>query len=101
HARLIASVVALAELAAGETRRSAEVEAATIRARASEQLSESTINHLVTLLERQRRMIEALAAQTDRLGGAGVILRAPIRALDAERQHIHDILVTRRRTPQT
>ncbi len=99
HARLIASVVALAELAAVEIRTSAEVEAATIRARASEQLSESTINHLVTLLERQRRMIEALAAQTDRLEGAGAILRAQIRALDAERQHIYEILATTRRTP--
>jgi hypothetical protein len=46
----------------------------------------------VVLLERQRNMLAALAAQTERLEQAAAVLRAQIRALQAEREHIADVL---------
>jgi hypothetical protein len=94
--RLVASVVTLAELAAVEIRASAEVEAAAIRAQTSERISAATTNHLVTLLERQRQMLAALATQTDRLERASAVLRAQIRALEAEREHIAEVLASSR-----
>ncbi len=97
--RLVASVVTLAELAAIEIRASAEVEAATIRARSSERLSTPTTSHLLMLLERQRHMLAALSAQTERVEQAGAVLRAQIRALEAEREHIYEILASSQRTP--
>jgi hypothetical protein len=93
---LVASVLTLAELAAVEIRANAEVQAAEIRARSSEQISAQSATHLLALLERQRLMLAALAAQTDRLEQAGAVLRAQIRALDAERQHIQEILAASR-----
>lgn len=90
--QLIESVVTLAELAAVEIRACAEIEAAAVRARSAEKLSASTTGHLVVLLERQRNMLAALSAQTERLEQAGAVLRAQIRALQAEREHIADVL---------
>lgn len=95
--RLIASVISLAELAAAEIRTSAELEAAMIRARSAEQAGTATTDHLLTLLERQRRMVAGLAEQTERLDQASAVLRAQIRALEAERQHIHEVLAASRR----
>jgi hypothetical protein len=89
---LVESVVTLAELAAVEIRASAEVEAAAVRARSAEKLSASSTGHLLTLLERQRNMLAALAAQTERLEQAAAVLRAQIRALQAEREHIAEVL---------
>ena len=96
---LVASVVALAELAAIEIRTGAEIEAAAIRAQSRERLNEPSTSHLLALLERQRLMLAALAAQTDRLERAGAVLRAQIRALEAEREHISEMLESGRRTP--
>jgi hypothetical protein len=89
---LVESVVTLAELAAVEIRASAEIEAAAVRARSAEKLSASSTGHLLTLLERQRNMLAALAAQTERLEQAAAVLRAQIRALQAEREHIAEVL---------
>jgi hypothetical protein len=97
--RLISSVVKLAELAAVEIRASAELEAAAIRARTSEQLSAPSANHLAALLERQRQMLAALAAQTERVERAAGVVRAQIRALEAERDHIQGLLESSRRAP--
>jgi hypothetical protein len=96
---LVASVVALAELAAIEIRTGAEIEAAAIRAQSRERVNEPSTSHLLALLERQRLMLAALAAQTDRLERAGAVLRAQIRALEAEREHISEMLESGRRTP--
>jgi hypothetical protein len=93
---LVASVLTLAELAAVEIRANAEVQAAEIRARSGEQISAQSATRLLALLERQRLMLAALTAQTDRLEQAGRVLRAQIRALDAERQHIQDVLAASR-----
>ncbi len=90
--RLIASVVTLAELAAVEIRASAEVEAAAIRTRAAERLSASTSAQLLALLERQRNMLAALSSQTDRLEQSAAVLRAQVAALEAEREHIAEVL---------
>jgi hypothetical protein len=97
--RLVASVVALAELAAIEIRTGAEIEAAALRAHSRERPNEPSTSHLLALLERQRHMLAALAAQTERLERAAAVLRAQISALEAEREHISDLLGTARRTP--
>ncbi len=97
--RLVGSVLALAELAAIEIRTGAEIEAAAIRARSRERLNEPSTSHLLALLERQRHMLAALAAQTERLERAGAVLRAQIGALEAEREHIAEMLESGRRTP--
>lgn len=97
--RLVASVVALAELAAIEIRTGAEIEAAALRAQSLVRPNEPSTSHLLALLERQRHMLAALAAQTDRLERAAAVLRAQISALEAEREHIADLLGTARRTP--
>jgi hypothetical protein len=89
---LVESVVTLAELAAVEIRASAEVEAAAVRASSAERTAASSTGQLVVLLERQRNMLAALAAQTERLEQAAAVLRAQIRALEAEREHIADVL---------
>jgi hypothetical protein len=89
---LVESVVTLAELAAVEIRASAEVEAAAVRASSAERTAASSTGQLVVLLERQRNMLAALAAQTERLEQAAAVLRAQIRALQAEREHIADVL---------
>jgi hypothetical protein len=97
--RLVASVVALAELAAIELRTSAEIEAAAIRAQSRQQPNEPTGNNLLVLLERQRRMLAALAAQAERIERAGAVIRAPILALEAEREHIYELLAAERQAP--
>jgi hypothetical protein len=97
--RLISSVINLAELAAVEIRTSAELEAAAIRARSSERLSAPSADHLAALLERQRQMLSALAAQTERVERAAGVVRAQIRALEAERDHIDRLLESLRREP--
>ncbi|MGA3361515.1 MAG: hypothetical protein ABSD82_05750 [Solirubrobacteraceae bacterium] len=96
--QLVASVVALAELAAIEIRTGAEVEAAAIRAQTSERASTANTAHLVVLLERQRRMLAALVAQTERMQRAGAVIRAQIVALEAEREHLQEVLATGRNT---
>jgi len=90
--QLVESVVTLAELAAIEIRASAEVEAAAVRARSAEKHSASSTGQLLALLERQRNMLAALAAQTERLEQAAAVLAAQIRALEAEREHIAEVL---------
>jgi hypothetical protein len=97
--RLVESVVTLAELAAIEIRASAEFEAAAIRAQSDERLSAPTATHLLTLLDRQHRMLAALAAQTERLDRAGGVLRAQIRALEAEHEHLYETVASARQTP--
>jgi hypothetical protein len=97
--QLVASVVALAELAAIEIRTGAEVEAAVIRAKSDERSSPANTGHLVLLLERQRRMLAALVAQTERMQRAGAVIRAQIVALEAERDHLQEVLETGRNTP--
>ena len=94
--RLVESVIALAELAAIEIRAGAEVEAAAIRARSHERLASPATVQMLTLVERQRRMLEALAAQTDRLEQAGAVIRAQIRALEAEHEHLSEIVAAAR-----
>jgi hypothetical protein len=94
--RLVESVIALAELAAIEIRASAEVEAAAIRARSHERLSSPATTQILTLVERQRRMLEALAAQTGRLEQAGAVIRAQIRALEAEHEHLSELVASAR-----
>ena len=96
---LVASVVALAELAAIELRTSAEIEAAAIRAQSRQRPDEATGNHLLVLLERQRRMLAALAAQAERIERAGAVIRAQILALEAEREHIYELLAAERQAP--
>jgi len=94
--QLVASVVALAELAAIEIRTGAEVEAAAIRAQSSERSSAANTAHLVVLLERQRRMLAALVAQTERMQRAGAVIRAQIVALEAECEYLQEVLETGR-----
>jgi hypothetical protein len=96
---LVASVVALAELAAIELRTSAELEAAALRGRSRQRLEEPTADYLLVLLERQRRMIAALAAQTERIEQAGAVIRAQILALEAEREHLDKLLASQRLEP--
>ena len=96
---LVASVVALAELAAIELRTGAEIEAATIRGRSRQRLNEPTADYLAVLLERQRRMIAALAAQTERIEQAGAVIRAQILALEAEREYLDKLLASQRLEP--
>jgi hypothetical protein len=97
--QLVASVVALAELASIEIRTGAEVEAAAIRAQSRERSSTANTAHLVVLLERQRRMLAALVAQTERMQRAGAVIRAQILALEAEREHLQEVLDTGHNTP--
>ena len=93
---LMASVVALAELAAIELRTSAELEAAAIRGRSRQRMDEPTADYLLLLLERQRRMIASLAAQTERIEQAAGVIRAQILALEAERDHLDKLLASQR-----
>ena len=93
---LVASVVALAELAAIELRTSAELEAAAIRGRSRQRMDEPTADYLLLLLERQRRMIASLAAQTERIEQAAGVIRAQILALEAERDHLDKLLASQR-----
>jgi hypothetical protein len=81
--RLFEGVIATAERAALELRESAEREAASIRARASDDRVAPTTD-LVGKLERQRQTLAALAAETDRIAQAVAVLGAPTGALDAE-----------------
>lgn len=97
--RLIESVITLAELAAVEIRAGAELEAAAIRERAAERGRAPATSQLLALLERQRQMLAALSAQTDRLDEAGAVVRAQIRALEAEREHIQELVDAARRAP--
>jgi hypothetical protein len=83
--RLFEGVIATAERAALELRESAEREAASILARASDDRVAPTTD-LVGTLERQRQTLAALAAETDRIAQAVAVLGAPTGALDAERQ---------------
>ena len=97
--RLVESVVALAELAAIEIRASAEFEAAAIRARSQERLSSPATAKMLALVERQRRMLDALAAETARLEQAGAVIRAQIRALEAEHEYLSEMVASTSRTP--
>jgi hypothetical protein len=96
--RLVASVVTLAQLAAVEIRANAEVEAAAIRAHSRDRLSDPTSSQLVALLDRQRRLLAGLAEQTARLEQTSAVLRAQIRALEAEREQIEAIIAASRST---
>jgi hypothetical protein len=96
--RLVSSVVTLAELAAIELRTGAEIQAAAIRGRSRERLDEPTVDYLLVLLDRQRRMLAALAVQTERIERAGAVVRAQILALEAEREHLHELLAYERPT---
>jgi hypothetical protein len=81
--RLFEGVIATAERAALELRESAEREAASIRARASDDRVAPTTD-LVGTLERQRQTLAALAAETDSIAQAVAVLGVPTGALDAE-----------------
>ena len=63
-----------------------------MRARAADKRSAPATGHLLILLERQRNMLAALAEQTERLEQAAGVLAAQIRALQAEREHIAEVL---------
>lgn len=93
--RLVESVITLAEMAAAEIRASARLQAAAIRAGASGRLTAPATSEVLMLLDRQRRMLSALSAQTERLERNAAVVRAQIRALDAERRHMRDILAPR------
>jgi hypothetical protein len=113
--RLIESVLAMAERAADQIRESAEHEAARIRAgatsdppatdrptpdlpapaRGSPDLTPSQTG--LEALEHQRQALAALAAETDRIEAAIERLRAQARALDAERQRLHEAIGAARR----
>ena len=89
--RLFESVIAAAERAALEIRTSAEREAASIRARASDGHVAPTTALEVTLA-RQRQTLAAFAAETDRIAHAAAVLGAQTRALDAESKRMYETL---------
>jgi hypothetical protein len=107
---LIASVIAMAELAAEQIRESAEREAASIRAEADGDLAPAdrpaadlapaqrgapdlgASQTALDVLERQRQALAALATETDRIETATEHLRAQARALDAERQRLYELI---------
>jgi len=113
--RLMASVIEMAERAAEQIRESAEREAARIRAGATSDLPPA--DHPVPdppvpqhrtpesaasqtgpeAVARERQALAALAAETDRIEAATERLRAQARALDAERQRLHEAIAAARR----
>jgi hypothetical protein len=96
--RLFEAVIATAERAALEIRVSAEREATSIRARASDDRVAPTAD-LVSTLERQRQTLAALAAETDRIAQAVAVLGAQTRSLDAEHRHRYEARDADRQTP--
>lgn len=90
--RLLADVIAMAELAAAEIRASAERDAARMRARTRETLGEAE-----AALERHGQALAALGAETDRIEQAIAGLRAQARALEVERRRIDEALEAARR----
>jgi uncharacterized coiled-coil protein SlyX len=79
------AIVAAAEAAAGEIRASAEREAQLIRATA-DRGPIGSISALRDTLARQRETLAGLAAETTRVERSAAILRAQVRALEAEMQ---------------
>jgi hypothetical protein len=85
--RLLAGVIAMADLAAAEIRASAEREAADIRERASAAIREAD-----EALERYRQALEGLAGETEHVERAITGLREQAHALDEERRAIEAAL---------
>lgn len=80
------AIVVAAEAAAEEIRASAEREAQLIRATADRGGAIGSVRALRDTLVRQRETLAGLAAETTRVERSAAILRAQVRALEAEMQ---------------
>jgi hypothetical protein len=90
---LAGELIALAEHVANEIRDSARREAARIRTHPPDSVPDA-MPEVLAALRRQRETVSALAAEVGRLEQDAGILRARVRALEAELSQLDEILAT-------